>query len=96
MIDIEVRPLLSCGGIGTGPNGPFIFLCDNLNREEATKTLWHEFRHLMASNKPNGGTDDDHDEDKIDADAERLAKAFPEIIEWCGLENKYPKPVDKV
>lgn len=69
-----------------------MMVCDKLSRDEAAISVWHEFRHIMESSKPNPN----QDEDIIEADAKRLAAAFPEIIEWCGLSDKYPKPVDKI
>jgi len=78
--------------VGTRPNGLFILLCEQLSREQAAISLWHEFRHIMESSKPNPN----QDEDVIEADAKRLAAAFPEIIEWCGLGDKFPIPVDKI
>ena len=84
-IRIEVRPLLSCGGTGHGPGSVFILLADDLNKTEATETLWHEFVHIF---KKIGGNDN-HDEVEVDALAKKLAVACPEILELCGVADKF-------
>jgi len=82
---IEVRPLLSSGGAGYGPSSIFILLADDLTRAEATVTLWHEWVHIF---KKVGGAPA-HDEAEVDAIAQRLAAACPEILELCGVADKF-------
>ena len=82
---IEVRPLLSSGGMGYGPSSIFILLADDLNRDEATVTLWHEIVHIL---KKVGGHPV-HDEGEVDAIAKKLALACPEILELCGVADKF-------
>lgn len=83
---IEVRPLLTCGGTGYGPGTIFILLADDLDRAEATATLWHEIVHILK--KVGGGTDN-HDEAEVDAIAKKLAAACPEVLELCGVAAKF-------
>ena len=82
---IKVRPLLSSGGMGYGPGSIFILLADDLNRDEATVTLWHEIVHIL---KKVGGHAE-HDEDEVDALAKKLAAVCPEILELCGVADRF-------
>lgn len=82
---IEVRPLLTCGGLGYGPGSIFVLLSDTLYRHEANETLWHEFVHLFL--RIGGKTE--HDEDYVDSVAKRLAAACPELLALCGIEDKF-------
>lgn len=92
LIDIRVCPMLTCGGLGTGPNGHFILLSDALNRSEAAETIWHEVIHLLKSSNPEAV----HDEDAIEKAAKKLAAACPEVVEWCGLERQFPPEPEKL
>lgn len=82
---IDVRPLLTCGGMGYGPSSIFILLADDLTRDEATVTLWHEIVHIL---KKVGGHAE-HNEDEIDALAQKLATACPEVLELCGVADRF-------
>lgn len=82
---VEVRPLLTSGGCGSGPGSIFILLADDLTKAEAAKTLWHEVVHILKR----AGGDLNHDEDQVDAAAEKLAAACPEVLAWCGVEEKF-------
>lgn len=84
-IRIEVRPLLICGNTGSGPGSVFIMLADDLSRKEATETLWHEFVHIF---RQIGGKTDPA-ETEVEAIARRLAVACPEILELCGVADKF-------
>lgn len=84
-IRIEVRPLLTCGGVGSGPGSVFVLLADDLTKDEATQTLWHEFVHIF---KRIGGSTD-HDEAEVEVIAKRLAAACPEILTLCGVADKF-------
>ena len=82
---IEVRPLLTYGGIGWSEKEIFIYLADDLAGSQAAHALWHEIVHLLMS----AGGHEDHDEVKIDALADRLAAACPEVLELCGVDKKF-------
>lgn len=82
---IDVRPLLTQGGFGYGPSTLFILLGDTLERKEAEETLWHEVVHMLKRVKGPGP----QDEDEVDRIAKKLAAVCPEIIELCGLEDKF-------
>lgn len=84
-IRIVVRPLLTCGVEGSGPNSVFILLADDMSRAEATVTLWHEWVHIF---KRVGGAAV-QDEAEVDAIAKKLAAACPEILELCGIADKF-------
>jgi hypothetical protein len=83
---IEFRPLLVQGVMGNGPNTIFIFLADNLNKQAATHTLWHELVHVlfMAAGKKT------HDEVEIEEIAMRLAQVCPDILDRCGFGHRWP------
>lgn len=85
---IEVRPLLVCAMLCTGPKGITVLMADNLTRTEAAHTVWHEMVHLLLRA---GGGKTQHDEEHVEAIAERLAAACPEVLELCGIENKFPR-----
>lgn len=84
-IRIEVRPLLTFGGTGHGPGSVFVLLADDLTKDEATQTLWHEFVHIF---KRIGGATE-QDEAEVEAIAKRLAVACPEILTLCGVADKF-------
>lgn len=82
---IEVRPMLTCGGFGFGPDSLFIFLAEGSTKAEANQTLWHEVVHMLKY--VSGQTE--HDEAEVDAIAAKLAAACPEGLELCGLSDKF-------
>lgn len=81
---IQVRPLLVTGTMGGGPNSIFIYLMTGLERGEAAVTLWHEILHVLHFA---GGTE--HNEDAIEAMAQKLAAACPEVLTICGVETHF-------
>lgn len=83
---VEVRPLLSCGGCGFGDGSIFIMLADDLQRQDARVTAWHEVIHIL---KMAGGQMDGHNESQVDDMAVKLADACPEILEMLGVEDKF-------
>lgn len=82
---IEVRPLLTCGVFGFGPDSIFILLAEGMTRQEAATTLWHEIIHVVKS----AHTLDGHDEAEIERIAEKLSAACPEILELCGVSQHF-------
>lgn len=80
----EVRPLLVPGMIARGPHSIAILLADNLTRDEAAVTIWHEVVHMLKM----AGGDTDHDEAKVEAAAKKLAACCPEVVTFCGLDSK--------
>lgn len=82
---IEVVPLLSSGGFGYGPHSLFILLANDLNRQEAAVTLWHEVLHMLKRTSDSGP----HDESEIEKLANKLGAACPEVITLCGLDRYF-------
>lgn len=72
--------LPGCMGRDKDGNAIMIWLAKGLERDEATVTLWHEILHVLHNA---GGTD--HDEDAIEAMAQKLAQACPEVLKICGV-----------
>jgi hypothetical protein len=84
---IEIRPLLILGGLfseATTFHDPqwIMAIADDMAHEEQVVTLWHETVHLLMLA---AGIPAPHDEKLIDAIAERLAQACPEILQVCRL-----------
>jgi len=92
---IIVRPLLTMGTLArdndTGEIA--ILLCDQMNKQQATETLWHEVLHLLHSNINKSLK---HNENKIEEMCVRLAKACPEILEFCGIKDKFPDEARRI
>lgn len=75
---VVFRPLLVQGVFATDAEGPILFIdCDQSEREQAV-SVWHETLHLLLC--ASGYAKHEHDEEQIDAIAERLADACPEIV----------------
>lgn len=74
-----IRPLLIPGMLVKAPDGDWVMLVDSdLPQEELAVTIWHEFVHLF---KERAGDPQPHNEVEVEALGQRLAKAFPEIVE---------------
>ena len=85
--EIRVRPLLVPGMLVSHPAGIKIILARGMSRHEAAVTLWHEVYHILRS------TDlacDKQSEVEAEAFGQKMAQHCPEIIEICGLANKFP------
>ena len=68
---ILFRPLLTSGMIGKGDAGNLYILIDSEQSEaEQCIAVWHETLHLLGL----------RDEDQIEAMAQRLTQACPEIL----------------
>lgn len=80
LLEIRIVPLLTCGGLASGPNGPVILIAEGLSRADAAETLWHEIIHLIKSANPKAT----HDEVEIELAATKLAETCPEVLGWCG------------
>jgi hypothetical protein len=64
-------PMLTCGFTGTNEAGDVCILIDSEQDErEQTVTLYHEALHLLGL----------VDEEQVEAMAQRLAKACPELL----------------
>ena len=70
--------------LATTDDGKVAILIDSEQPAAAqTTALFHEVLHLLSV--AGGGS---QDETAIDAMAERLALACPEVLEFCGLARK--------
>lgn len=83
---IEVRPLLTSGGCGSGPATIFIYLADDQNAAEAAKTLWHEIVHVLMM----AGGHTVQDEETVERTAQKLAEVCPEVLSLCGVSEYFP------
>lgn len=81
-ISLHRRKLLTCGMLVSGPHGIKILLDEDLSKDETAITLWHEVVHIIRAMNSNGNSD----EEEVERDAKRLALAFPEIVDWAGLD----------
>lgn len=84
LLEIRVRPLLTYGMLCSGPNGIVILISEGSSKREAAKTIWHEIVHVIKSAVPG-----DQNEDEVEAIAERLTTACPDVLSWCGVEDKF-------
>lgn len=64
-------------------------VADDLDRHEAAVSVWHEFVHIFKSigDRPQPLTD--QSEAEVDAIANKLAACCPEILELCGIADKF-------
>lgn len=83
---VQVRPLLTNGGFGFGPESLFILLAEGQSKTEAGITMWHEVVHMLKRLKGPGTV---HDEPEVERIAQKLYAACPEILELCGLEHHF-------
>lgn len=86
---IIVRPLLVCANTGSGPNGIFIMLADDLPRDEAAVSLWHEFVHIFKRIGDREHLNTAENEAEVEAIAKKLAACCPEILDLCGVGEKF-------
>lgn len=83
-IRIHRQPLLVDGGVGLDQDGRIVIYVDSeQSDEELAVTLWHEAVHLLmlAAGVPASN----HNEERIERAARKLAEACPEIVKMCGL-----------
>jgi len=83
---IKARPLLVPATMGYGPATIFIYVATEQSREEAAISVWHEVVHVLLF----AGGAHEHDEDEVERAAQKLAKAYPEVLEWVGLSAQFP------
>jgi hypothetical protein len=83
---IKVRPLLVPATMGFGPSSIFIYVAPDATREDAAVSLWHELVHVLKF----AGGHQEHDEEEVEALAQRLASACPEVLALCGIESDFP------
>lgn len=74
---------------GGGPGTIFVMVADDLNREEAEITVWHEFVHIFRKAGGHPSVITDQSEAEVEAIAKKLAKCCPEILELCGIADKF-------
>lgn len=79
------QPLLVDGMMGINAAGEWAILLDSEQSEaEQVVTLWHEVLHALLLG---AGIPFPHDEERIEAVAQKLAQACPEILRVCGLAS---------
>lgn len=71
------RPLLVSGTLADTPYGQVILVDDEQQAAEQLVALWHETIHLLLRAT---GQEQQHDEAGVEAMAQRLATACPEIL----------------
>ena len=88
LLIVQERPLFSSGGLTrtlpthATPGVPVILVDSEQSDQEKAVTVWHEVVHLMKSA---GG--DSQDEGQVEQFAQRLAGAFPEVLDWVGIKK---------
>lgn len=74
---IQFRPLLIHGCIASVAGATWVLIDSEQSEAEQVATLWHETLHLLGL----------RDEDQVEAMAQRLAQACPEILELVKVAH---------
>lgn len=81
--------MLVSGMFAYGPASIAILLCNGMPKQEARTTMWHEVVHMLKRIKGPSTQPLEELEREVEAAAQKLAVACPEILEWCGIDHLF-------